>query len=64
INANDNKIDPVMIIELINKIVMSELQGPDKLRIELKIMSDIAQRIDSIRQLIKTLSPQKVLSQH
>ncbi len=63
-NANDNKIDPVMIIELIQQNRHVKLQGPDKLRIELKNMSDIAQRIDSIRQLIKTLSPQKVLSQH
>ncbi len=55
-NANDNKIDPVTIIELIQQHRHIRLQGPDKLRIELKNMPDIAQRIDSIRQLIKTLS--------
>lgn len=55
-NANDNKIDPVTIIELIQKNRHIRLQGPDKLRIELNNMPDIAQRIESIRQLIKILS--------
>lgn len=55
-NANDNKIDPVTIIELIQKNRHIRLQGPDKLRIELHNMPDIAQRIESIRQLIKMLS--------
>lgn len=59
-NANDNKIDPVTIIELIQQNRHIRLQGPDKLRIELNNMPDIAQRIDSIRQLIKTLSGEQL----
>ncbi|WP_159991065.1 transcription-repair coupling factor [Pelistega ratti] len=54
-----NKIDPVTIIELIQKNRHIRLQGPDKLRIELKNMPDIAQRIESIRQLIKVLIKDK-----
>ncbi|NOL50194.1 transcription-repair coupling factor [Pelistega europaea] len=54
-DEKNNKIDPVTIIELIQKNRGIRLQGPDKLRIELKNMPDIAQRIESIRQLLKTL---------
>lgn len=55
-NTHNNKIDPVRIIELIQKNRTIRLQGPDKLRVELKNMPDIAQRLESIRQLLKTLS--------
>lgn len=56
-NAQDNKIDPVLIIELIQKNRQVRLQGPDKLRVEFKNTPDIMQRIEMVRQLLKNLAP-------
>ncbi|NLY64573.1 MAG: transcription-repair coupling factor [Alcaligenaceae bacterium] len=49
-------IDPLRMIELVQKQKHIRFSGADKLRMELAKMPNINQRIEAVRQLLKTLS--------
>jgi len=49
-------IDPLRMIELVQKQKHIRFSGADKLRMELAKMPDINQRVNAVRQLLKSLS--------